>query len=127
MQFPQSCRNVAMAQTALHDQSVWAVGSDSLTAQHTAQRFNLILAPVRQIGERSLLNFVAVAIALLQHNRGRGVSVGNAFDVHGKPESRGLTLVNRHPKFYMGTKSGQIGRLWPIFKRLAEKSKATSA
>src|SRR5215470_8739944 len=64
--------NVAMGQTALHDQSVWAVGSDSLTAQHTAQRFNLVLAPVRQIGERSPLDFAAVAIALPQHNRGRG-------------------------------------------------------
>src|SRR5215471_2957216 len=115
-----------MGQTAFHDQSVWAIGSRSLITQHTAQRFNLILAPVRQIGERSLLDFVAVAIALPQQNRGRGVSVGNAFDVHGKLESCGLALVTSHPKLYMGTKSGQIGELWPIFKRLAEKSKATS-
>src|SRR5262252_782536 len=104
MQLPQGRRNVAMGQTALHDQSVWVVGSYGLVAQHTAQRFNFILAPVRQIGERSLLDFVAVAIALPQQNRGRGVSVRNAFNVHGKLESRGLMLVNGDFAIYMGTK-----------------------
>src|SRR5712664_1425157 len=76
-----------MRQTTQDAQCLLIRRGHGLIAQHPAQRFDLRGRPIRQIGERALLDLVAVAIALAQQDRRRRIAIRNALDVHGKLES----------------------------------------
>jgi len=66
-----------------------------IVAQHAAQCFDLRRWPIRQIGERALLELITFAIALAQQDRRRRIAIGNALDVYGELESVGFECVKR--------------------------------
>src|SRR5207248_4219782 len=51
--------------------------------------------PMRKVSERAPPEFVAVAIALAQQNRRRGIAIRDALNVHGQLESRGFKRVKQ--------------------------------
>ncbi len=82
----QPRRHMPVRQAAQQPQALIA-RRESLAAQNPAQRVDLAQRPMREIRQRPLLDFVALAIALAQQDGGRRIAVGNALDVHGKLES----------------------------------------
>src|ERR1700736_2305369 len=52
-------------------------------AQQAAQGFYFFLGPVGEVGQGALVGFVALAPALAEEDGGRGIAVGDGFDVHG--------------------------------------------
>src|SRR5467141_3409230 len=84
-----------MRQAAQDAQRLLIRRGHRLVAQHPAQRLDLRRWPIGQIGERALLDLVAVAIAFAQQDRRRRIAIGNALDVHGELESSQVRHVKR--------------------------------
>ncbi len=107
----QRRRNMTMRQAAQDAQRLLIRRSHRLVAQYPTQGLDLHRRPIRQIGERALLDLVAVAIAFAQQDRGRRIAIGNALDVHGELESSRIRQVKTKIQIYMGT---NIPRKWPF-------------
>jgi len=54
-----------------------------LVAQQPAQRFDLAGRPMRDVGQRALLDLAVLAIALAQQIGRRRIAIGDAIDMHG--------------------------------------------
>src|SRR6202022_449067 len=74
---------MAVRQRAAHDDA-FLIGRRHLAAlQQGAQPFDDLGRPIGQVGDGALLDLAGVAIALAQQDRGRRVSGGDRFDIHG--------------------------------------------
>src|SRR6201993_4649383 len=74
---------MAVRQRAARDDAV-LIGRRHLAAlEQGAQSFDDLGRPIGQVGDGALLDLAGVAIALAQQDRGRRVSVGDRFDIHG--------------------------------------------
>ena len=54
-----------------------------LIAKQPAQGFNLSAGPVGEVGQGAFAGFLAFAPAFAQQDGGRGIAIGDGFDVHG--------------------------------------------
>src|SRR5713101_3193593 len=88
-----------MRQAAQDAQRLLIRRGHRLVAQHPPQRLDLRRRPIRQIGQRALLDLVAVAIAFAQQDRGWRIAIGNALDVHGELESSRIRKVKNKITF----------------------------
>jgi hypothetical protein len=74
-------------QAAQQLQSRHLIAAQHLVAQQPPQRFDLGRRPVRNVGQRALLDLAALPIGLSQQKRGRRCPVRNPIDVHDSRES----------------------------------------
>jgi hypothetical protein len=78
-------------------------GDQGFVAQQSAQGFDLLRRPMGEIGQGALNGFLALAPTLAQEDGGRGVAIGDSFDVHGTDYAYLSHQVNRQICIYMGT------------------------
>ncbi len=76
--------DVTVRQAADHGEGVTLSRNDRAASQCAAQALDVGDRPVREIAERALTNFTALAVALAQEDGRRRVPVRNGFDVHGQ-------------------------------------------
>jgi len=69
-------------------------GDEGLVVQQAAQGFDLVHGPVGEVGEGALAGLGAFAPAFAEEDGGRGVAVGDGFDVHGNNCEQVITHVN---------------------------------
>ena len=101
-QCAQSRCHMTVRQTAQQRQSVLIRRSYSFVTQHAAQCFESRRRPMRKVSERAPPEFVAVAIALAQQNRRRGIAIRDALNVHGQLESLRFKRVKQILKMLHG-------------------------
>src|SRR6185295_10312245 len=87
----QHRRDMAVRQRAAHDDAFLIDRRHLAALEQGAQPFDDLGRPIGQVGDGALLDLVGVAIALAQQDRGRRISVGDRFDIHG-------TTVPRSPQ-----------------------------
>src|SRR3984893_391268 len=56
---------------------------EGFVAQQSAEGLDFFLGPIGEVGQGALAGFVAFPPALAEEDGGRGVAVGDGFDVHG--------------------------------------------
>jgi hypothetical protein len=79
---PQDGLDVTVRQRPL-DAKQLADRHQPFTPQQQAKRFNLLRRPVRQVGQRSLDDLLALPPSFAEQNRRRGTPIGDRLDVHG--------------------------------------------
>src|ERR1700731_2785374 len=99
---------------------------EGFVAQQAAEGLDFFLGPIGEVGQGALAGFVAFPPALAEEDGGRGVAVGDCFDVHGIYYARLLTII----KYFMlitwehyhrvefglrSNKSETYRRIWPDF------------
>ena len=95
-------------------------------AQQAAEGLDFFLGPIGEVGQGALAGFVAFAPALAEEDGGRGVAVGDGFDVHGSYYAHLLTIVKDYMLFtwehihrvkfgLWSNKSETYRRIWPDF------------
>jgi hypothetical protein len=85
-QHAQRRRQVAVRQAAQQAQSLPLTGQHLVT-QQPAQRFDLRRRPMRDVGQRALLDLAALAIGLSQQKRGWRCPIRDPIHVHDSRES----------------------------------------
>src|SRR5580700_4872935 len=116
---------MAVGQSFLGSEQI--LGRDEgFVAQQAAEGLDFFLGPIGEVGQGALAGFVAFAPALAEEDGGRGVAVGDGFDVHGIYYAHLLIIV----KDYMlitwehfhrvklglrSNKSETYRRIWPDF------------
>jgi hypothetical protein len=80
--------DMTVRQGALDADLVGGGGEAGVAFQHPAQRLDLGVRPVGQVGEGAGLDLVAVTVALAQQHGGWRGAVGHAGDIHVRTESR---------------------------------------
>src|SRR5260370_15257732 len=99
---------------------------EGFVAQQAAEGLDCFLGPIGEVGQGALAGFVAFAPALTEEDGGRGVAVGDGFDVHGSYYAHILTIVKANmlitwEHFHRGkfglwsNKSETYRRIWPDF------------
>jgi hypothetical protein len=71
--------------------------------QEAAEGLDLVLGPMREIGERTLVGLFALAPAFAEEDGGRGVAVGDDLDVHGIYYAYYIMHIKDNNVNYMGT------------------------
>src|SRR5580692_4969012 len=116
---------MAVGQSFLGSEQI--LGRDEgFVAQQAAEGLDFFLGPIGEVGQGALAGFVAFAPALAEEDGGRGVAVGDGFDVHGSYYARLLIIVKDHmlltwehfhgAKFGLrSNKSETYRRIWPDF------------
>src|ERR1700739_2189951 len=78
-----TARRAVMLSRAAGDDPCLIVRRHLAALEQGAQSFDDLGRPIGQVGNGALLDLAGVAIALAQQDRGRRVSVGDRFDIHG--------------------------------------------
>src|SRR5450755_3960495 len=116
---------MAVGQSFLGSEQI--LGRDEgFVAQQAAESLDFFLGPIGEVGQGALAGFVAFAPALAEEDGGRGVAVGDGFDVHGSYYAHLLTIVKDYvlltwEHFHRGkfdlrsNKSETYRRIWPDF------------
>ncbi len=116
---------MAMGQSPLGGEQI--LGRDQgLVAQQAAEGFDFLLRPIGEVGQGALAGFVAFAPAFAQEDSGRGVAIGDGFDIHGSYYACLIRIVKGKYVNYMGTfhrgkfarrsnKSETYRRIWADF------------
>ena len=83
---------MAVGQSFLGSEQI--LGRDEgFVAQQAAEGLDFFLGPIGEVGQGALAGFVAFAPALAEEDGGRGVAVGDGFDVHGSYYAHLLIIV----------------------------------
>src|ERR1700722_9926987 len=116
---------MAVGQSFLGSEQI--LGRDEgFVAQQAAEGLDFFLGPIGEVGQGALAGFVAFAPALAEEDGGRGVAVGDGFDVHGSYYAQLLIIVNENMlitwehfhrvRFDLrSNKSETYRRIWPDF------------
>jgi hypothetical protein len=72
-------------------------------AQQSPQGFDLLRRPMGKIGQGPLDGLLAFAPTLAQEDGGRGVAIGDSFDIHGTDYAHSSPHVKKKMNIYMGT------------------------
>jgi hypothetical protein len=81
---------------------------------------------MRKVSKRSPPELVAVAIALAQQNRRRGIAIRDALNVHGQLESLRFKRVKQKIETLHGKPNGVPAALRFRIKKLSQKHPAIS-
>src|SRR5580693_6686164 len=81
-----------------------------LVAQQPAQRFDLARRPVRDVGQRALLDLAVLAISLPQQKSRWRCPIRNPINVHDSRESCRFSQVKPKNDIYLGTNSASANR-----------------
>src|SRR3984957_4469319 len=76
---------------------------EGFVAQQAAEGLDFFLGPIGEVGQGALAGFVAFPPALAEEDGGRGVAVGDGFDVHGSYYAYLILTVKDNNSNYMGT------------------------
>ncbi len=126
----QRRRHVPVRQAAQQLQSRGLTATHHLVAQQPPQRFDLRRRPVRDVGQRTLLDLAVLAIGLAQQVGGRRGPVRYPINVHDSRESRRLhevkkkmaiTWVQTAPTHAIPIHSQSLARKTPGNFRLSER------
>ena len=98
-------RDMAVGQ-ATHELEVRRI----LVAQQPAQRFDLARRPVRDVGQRALLDLAVLAISLAQQKSRWRCPIRNPINVHDSRESCRFGQVKQKNDIYLGTNSASANR-----------------
>src|SRR5580698_11036893 len=98
-------RDMAVGQ-ATHELEVRRI----LVAQQPAQRFDLARRPVRDVGQRALLDLAVLAISLPQQKSRWRCPIRNPINVHDSRESCRFGRVKSKNDIYLGTNSASANR-----------------
>src|SRR6202047_135279 len=116
---------MAVGQSFLGSEQI--LGRDEgFIAQQAAEGLDFFLGPIGEVGQGALAGFVAFAPALAEEDGGRGVAVGDGFDVHGSYYAHLLIIVKdnmlitwehfHRVRFDLrSNKSETYRRIWPDF------------
>src|SRR5260370_34135791 len=99
---------------------------EGFVAQQAAEGLDFLLGPIGEVGQGALAGFVGFGSALAEADGGRGVAVGDGFDVHGSYYAHILTIVKANmlitwAHFHRGkfglwsNKSETYRIIWPDF------------
>ena len=117
--------DMAVGQSFLGSEQI--LGRDEgFVAQQAAEGLDFFLGPIGEVGQGALAGFVAFAPALAEEDGGRGVAVGDGFDVHGSYYAHLLIIVKHYMLFtwehfhrvklgLRSNKSETYRRIWPDF------------
>src|ERR1700746_3165518 len=81
-----------------------------LVAQQPAQRFDLAVRPMRDVGQRALLDLAVLAISLPQQKSRWRCPIRNPINVHDSRESCRFSQVKPKNDIYLGTNSASANR-----------------
>ena len=79
----EHCGDVAVGARAGDIEGGGEVGDGGAAFEQDSQSFDHDGRPLRQVGEGTFTDVAGLAIGFAQQDGGRGVSVGDGFDVHG--------------------------------------------
>jgi hypothetical protein len=57
---------------------------EGFTLEEAVEGFDLMVGPIREVGESLLMGFVSLAPGATEKDSGRGFPIGHAFDIHGR-------------------------------------------
>ena len=93
---PSTAADMAVGARAHDVEGGGEVGHGSAAFEQHAQSFDQGGGPLRQIGQGALADLAGVAIGLAKQDGGRGVPVGDGFDVHGHLLSPCTSFISRN-------------------------------
>src|SRR5260370_5602786 len=78
-------------------------GNQGFVAEEATKVFDFVFGPIGEVGQGAFEDFVALTEAFAQQDGGRGVAVGDGFDVHGTSLCTHYSNCQYQHVTYMGT------------------------